>query len=59
MRFIDDLGFDPVDAGGLAESWRFERAKPVYCISLPKDALIEGLAVAKRDEEVTHGSWRS
>lgn len=58
MRFIDDLGFDPVDAGALAESWRFERDKPVYCVPLTKATMIEGLAAAKRDEEMMAGSWR-
>jgi hypothetical protein len=28
--FLDTLGYDAVDAGGLAESWRFERDMPAY-----------------------------
>lgn len=28
--FLDKLGYDAVDAGGLAESWRFERDRPAY-----------------------------
>ena len=27
---VDDLGFDPVDAGSLAESWRQQPGTPVY-----------------------------
>lgn len=55
---IDQFGFDPVDAGALADSWRFERAKPVYCIALDRAGIVEGLAAAQRDVELPHGSWR-
>ncbi len=55
---LDQFGFDPVDAGALADSWRFERAKPVYCMPLDRAGLLEGLAAARRDVEVPHGSWR-
>lgn len=30
MRLIDDIGFDAVDAGSLAESWRQQPGSPVY-----------------------------
>lgn len=30
IAFLDRLGFDAVDAGGLAESWRFEKDMPAY-----------------------------
>ena len=30
--FIDELGYDIVDAGALAEGWRFERDTPAYAI---------------------------
>ncbi|MCB8879324.1 NAD(P)-binding domain-containing protein [Acidisoma cellulosilytica] len=53
-----EIGFDALDAGGLAESWRFERAKPAYCIPLDLDGMIAALAAAKRDEALPHGSWR-
>lgn len=55
---VDQFGFDPVDAGALADSWRFERAKPVYCIALDRAGLLEGLAAAQREVELPHGSWR-
>ncbi|MBK5122465.1 NADPH-dependent F420 reductase [Burkholderia sp. R-69980] len=55
---LDQFGFDPVDVGTLADSWRFERAKPVYCIALDRAGIVEGLAAAKRDVELPHGSWR-
>lgn len=38
-----DFGFHTIDAGSLTESWRFERAKPAYCIPLTRDALITAL----------------
>ncbi len=55
---IDAFGFDAVDAGPLSESWRFERAKPAYCIPLDVAGLTQALAAAERDVEVAHGSWR-
>ena len=33
-ELVDQFGFDPVDAGSLADSWRFERAMPAYCVPL-------------------------
>ena len=57
-NLIDAFGFDVVDAGSLNESWRFERAKPAYCIPLDVAGLKQALAAAGRDVEVAHGSWR-
>lgn len=57
-RLLDQFGFDTVDAGGLAESWRFERAKPAYCVPFDAQGLRYALAAAKRDAEVAEGSWR-
>ena len=56
--FQDDLGFDVVDAGRLADSWRFERAKPGYCIALDKAGMERALVAAERNVEVEDGSWR-
>ncbi len=55
---LDQFGFDCVDGGTLAESWRFERAKPAYCVPLDRDGLVRALAAAERDVEVSEGSWR-
>lgn len=30
LHLVDDLGFDPVDAGDLGESWRQQPGTPVY-----------------------------
>lgn len=57
-HLLDEIGFDALDGGGLAESWRFERAKPAYCIPLNKNQLYAALAAAQRDVELPHGSWR-
>ncbi|KKB64753.1 NADP oxidoreductase [Robbsia andropogonis] len=55
---LDQMGFDCVDAGSLKDSWRFERAKPAYCIRLDAENLTKALAAAERDVEVEHGAWR-
>ncbi|MGP9420965.1 NADPH-dependent F420 reductase [Ewingella sp. AOP9-I1-14] len=43
---LDEFGFDVVDAGGLAEGWRFEAGTPVYCVPLNKEQLKAGLQAA-------------
>ena len=54
----EQFGFDGVDAGTLAESWQFERAKPAYCVPLDRDGLLRTLAAAERGVDVGEGSWR-
>jgi predicted dinucleotide-binding enzyme len=34
MKLVNEIGFDPVDAGGLDESWRQQPATPVYAADL-------------------------
>ena len=55
-ELFDKLGFDVVDAGPLSEGWRFERARPAYCVPLDKAALTSALEDAGRT--VAEGSWR-
>ena len=31
---LDQVGFDVVDAGPLAEGWRFQKDTPAYCVPL-------------------------
>lgn len=57
-RLHRQFGFDVVDAGSLEDSWRFERAKPAYCIPLDEAGLKDALDKAERDVELPHGSWR-
>jgi predicted dinucleotide-binding enzyme len=45
---IDELGFDVVDAGPLAESWRIEPDTPGYGRRLDAGGMREALAAAKR-----------
>lgn len=58
MELHDAFGFEVLDTGSLAQSWRFERAKPAYCIPLDMDGLRSALDAATRDGELPHGSWR-
>ncbi|MFL1562644.1 NADPH-dependent F420 reductase [Pseudomonas sp. O64] len=52
IKLLDELGFDAVDADGLDESWRFERAKPAYCVPLDQAGLTAALAAAERTVEL-------
>jgi len=49
MNLIDDLGFDPVDAGGLDDSWRQQPGTPVYGTDFDAAGLRRGLAEASRE----------
>jgi predicted dinucleotide-binding enzyme len=46
---VDSLGFDPVDGGTLAESWRQQPGTPVYGADLDAAAAIAALAQASRE----------
>lgn len=46
MRLVDELGFDPVDAGGLDESWRQQPGSPCYAADLDAEGLKRALAEA-------------
>jgi predicted dinucleotide-binding enzyme len=56
MALVDALGFDPVDGGGLDDSWRQEPGTPVYGADLDADGVRRALgeAVAGRGPE-----WRA
>lgn len=58
-QLVEALGYDVVDAGALREGWRFERARPAYCVPLGADALRQRLAAITRDAMVPEGSWRT
>lgn len=49
-ELVDAIGFDPVDAGPLSESWRQEPGTAAYCRDLSADALKAALAEAKASE---------
>ncbi|MFD0035371.1 NADPH-dependent F420 reductase [Streptomyces sp. NPDC055059] len=48
MRLVDDTGFDPYDAGALADSWRQQPNSPAYCTELTLEELPAALAAADR-----------
>ncbi|MFJ9036922.1 NADPH-dependent F420 reductase [Streptomyces sp. NPDC102406] len=50
MRLVDESGFDPYDAGVLADSWRQQPMTPAYCTELNLRDLRAALAAADRDE---------
>ena len=54
---LDQIGFDTVDAGALAEGSRFERCRPVYCRPLGKRELQEMLIATTPDSMVPEGNW--
>jgi predicted dinucleotide-binding enzyme len=49
MKLVEELGFDPIDAGGLDDSWKQQPATPVYGTDLDADGVRRGLADAKPD----------
>jgi predicted dinucleotide-binding enzyme len=56
MRLIDELGFDPVDAGGLDESWRQQPDTPVYGTDFDAEGVRRALAEASPERKA---EWRA
>ncbi|WP_394249605.1 NADPH-dependent F420 reductase [Arthrobacter pityocampae] len=52
VELLDEFGFDAVDAGGLAEGWRFQRDTAAYGPVLDADGLREALGQARRYAEM-------
>lgn len=46
MELVNQTGFDPVDAGTLAESWRQQPSTPAYCCDYDAQAMRKALAAA-------------
>ncbi len=42
----------------LADGWKFERRRPVYCVPLNMAMLAAMLAATKPDEFMPEGHWR-
>jgi 8-hydroxy-5-deazaflavin:NADPH oxidoreductase len=55
LELADQLGFDGLDAGPLAESWRQQPGTPVYTADLPLGAARRALADATPEQTA---SWR-
>jgi predicted dinucleotide-binding enzyme len=49
MQLIDDLGFDPVDAGGLDDSWRQQPGTPVYLKDFDANGVRRALLKARHE----------
>jgi predicted dinucleotide-binding enzyme len=47
MQLVDELGFDPVDAGSLDESWRQQPGTPAYTQDMDAPHLKQALAAAE------------
>ncbi|MGJ5894078.1 NADP oxidoreductase [Streptomyces sp. V2] len=52
MRLVDDTGFDPYDAGALADSWRQQPMGPAYCTELTLTELAPAKAAADRHKDI-------
>jgi predicted dinucleotide-binding enzyme len=46
MKLVDELGFEPVDAGALADSWRYQPGTPAYTADLDEGKLRSALVAA-------------
>lgn len=55
IRLVDELGFDPVDAGGLDESWRQQPGTPVYAKDFDAAGVRRALSEAKSERTA---EWR-
>ena len=49
IGLVNDAGFDGIDAGSLAESWRQQPGTPAYCTDLGADELRRALSAAEKD----------
>ena len=54
IRLIDTLGFDAIDAGALADSWRQQPGTPAYCRDLDINGLKAALAKADASQIATY-----
>lgn len=56
LDLVDQLGFDPVDAGSLEESWRQQPGTPVYTADLDEPGVRHALAEATPERTA---DWRA
>jgi len=54
---VDAFGFDALDCGSLEHSWKFERARPGYCVPLGLEALRNTLQTTQRHDFVAEYAW--
>ena len=60
MGLVNDMGFDPVDGGSLAESWRQQPSTPAYCCDYDAQKTREGIRAAAKGkaETIRDTLWR-
>ena len=46
MELVDQIGFDPVNAGSLADSWRQQPSTPAYCCDYDAETMQQKLTAA-------------
>ena len=51
MALVDELGFDPVDAGSIDESWRQQPGTPVYATDLDAAGVAQALSEADPERQ--------
>ncbi len=49
MNLVNELGFDPIDAGSLDESWRQQPGTPVYTFDFDADGVRNALGKATKE----------
>jgi predicted dinucleotide-binding enzyme len=50
VSLIEAIGFDPVDAGDLSESWRLQPGTPTYCRNMTAEQIRSGLVQTSADD---------
>jgi len=50
MDLIEEIGFDAIDGGSLANSWRQQPGEPAYCQDLDSEALKAALQAADKSK---------
>jgi hypothetical protein len=60
MELVNEMGFDPVDGGSLAESWRQQPSTPAYCCDYDTEKTRQGIraAVKGKAEKIRDTAWR-
>ncbi|HWG86978.1 MAG TPA: hypothetical protein VN679_04285 [Candidatus Acidoferrales bacterium] len=56
MKIVDELGFDPVDAGGLDDSWKQQPGTPVYTTDHDAEGVRRALGQASPERKP---EWRA
>ncbi|MDB4930471.1 MAG: oxidoreductase [Myxococcaceae bacterium] len=54
LGLVEAIGFDGIDGGSLADSWRQQPGAPAYCQDLDKDGLRAALAQADAGQVATY-----